>query len=354
MTEILPFLKDLIQAPGLSGNEKPVRQLIEETWKPLVDELSVSRLGSLHGLKSGEGSEPRPRILLSAHMDAIGLMVSSVVDDWLRVTAIGGIDQRILPGQLVTVHGRRDLAGVVVQPPAHLLPEDAQEGPVALKYLLVDTGLNHAQLRRQVRVGDLVSFEQEPLDLTGETLAGRSLDDRASIAALTQCLQELQARKHLWDVWAVASVQEEETLGGARTSAFQLRPDLAVAVDVTFGRSPGCPEHKTFPLDKGPTLGWGPNIHPGLYKSFKDLAERLEIPFQVEVMPRHSGTDAYALQITAEGIPSMVIGIPLRYMHTSVELIAVKDIVRTGHLLAEFIAQLQTDYLEKLTWDENP
>jgi len=208
-------------------------------------------------------------------------------------------------------------------------------------------------LQRQVRTGDLISFEREPLDLTGETLAGRSLDNRTSLAALTQCLQELQARRHLWDVWVVASAQEEETLGGARTSAFQLRPHLAVAVDVTFGRSPGCPEHKTYPLDKGPTLGWGPNIHPGLYKSFKDLADRLEIPYQVEVMPRHSGTDAFAMQIVAEGIPSMVIGIPLRYMHTPVEVVAMKDITRTGHLLAEFIAQLQTDYLEKLSWDDN-
>ncbi len=353
MTEILPFLKELISAPGLSGYEKPVRHLIEETWKPLTDELSVSRLGSLHGLKRGEGMEPRPGILLAAHMDAIGLMVTSVVADWLHVTAIGGLDQRVLPGQLVTVHAREDLAGVIVQPPAHLLPEDAQEGPVALQYLLVDTGLSHAELQRQVRTGDLISFEREPLDLTGETLAGRSLDNRTSLAALTQCLQELQARRHLWDVWVVASAQEEETLGGARTSAFQLRPHLAVAVDVTFGRSPGCPEHKTYPLDKGPTLGWGPNIHPGLYKSFKDLADRLEIPYQVEVMPRHSGTDAFAMQIVAEGIPSMVIGIPLRYMHTPVEVVAMKDITRTGHLLAEFIAQLQTDYLEKLSWDDN-
>jgi len=353
MTEILPFLKELISAPGLSGYEKPVRHLIEETWKPLTDELSVSRLGSLHGLKRGEGTEPRPGILLAAHMDAIGLMVTSVVADWLHVTAIGGLDQRVLPGQLVTVHAREDLAGVIVQPPAHLLPEDAQEGPVALQYLLVDTGLSHAELQRQVRTGDLISFEREPLDLTGETLAGRSLDNRTSLAALTQCLQELQARRHLWDVWVVASAQEEETLGGARTSAFQLRPHLAVAVDVTFGRSPGCPEHKTYPLDKGPTLGWGPNIHPGLYKSFKDLADRLEIPYQVEVMPRHSGTDAFAMQIVAEGIPSMVIGIPLRYMHTPVEVVAMKDITRTGHLLAEFIAQLQTDYLEKLSWDDN-
>lgn len=353
MTETLPFLKSLISSSGLSGYEGPVRELIEEAWKSLTDELNTSRLGSLHGLKSGTGSEPRPKILLAAHMDAIGLMITAIVGDFLRVTEIGGLDARVLPGQLVTVHGREDLPGVIVQPPSHLLPEEARNGPVELKYLLVDTGLQARELKRQVRVGDRISFAQPAVEMQGETLAGHSLDNRASVAAVTHCLKELQGRSHLWDVWAVATSQEEETMGGARTSAFQLHPQLAVAVDVTWGKGPGSPDHKTFPLGKGPTLVWGPNIHPGLHKAFKDLADRLEIPYNVEVTPRHSGTDAYALQVAAEGIASMVIGIPLRYMHTPVEVVAIKDITRAGHLLAEFIAQLEIDFMEKLTWDED-
>ena len=351
MNEILPFLKSMISAPGLSGDEAPVRVLIEESWQPLTDELTVSRLGSLHALKRGSAQKPRPGILLAAHMDAIGLIVSAVVGDVLRLRDIGGLDHRVLPGQLVTVHGSEDLPGVIVQPPAHALPHDARGGPVTLDYLLVDTGLTARQLSRRVKVGDLVSFAQEPLELKGDTLAGHSLDNRASVAAITHCLQELQGRTHLWDVWAVATTQEETTMGGARTSAFQLRPELAVAIDVTFGRSPASPEHKTFPLDGGPTLGWGPNIHPGLHKTFKELADRLEIPYKVEVMPQHSGTDAFALQVAAEGVPSMVISIPLRYMHTPVEIVALKDITRTGVLLAAFIAQLEVDFLEKITLD---
>lgn len=351
MSEILPFLKSIISAPGLSGHEAPVRALIEESWGPLVDELTVSRLGSLHALKRGSAPETRPGILLAAHMDAIGLIVSAIVGDFLRLTSIGGLDDRVLPGQLVTVHGKEDLPGVIVQPHAHTLPDEAHSGPVELDYLLVDTGLPAGQLGRRVKVGDLVSFAQEPLELKGNTLAGHSLDNRASVAAITHCLQELQGRTHLWDVWAVATTQEETTMGGARTSAFQLRPDLAVAIDVTFGKSPGSPEHKTFLLDGGPTLGWGPNIHPGLHKAFKALADRLEIPYQVEVVPRHSGTDAFALQVAAEGVPSMVISIPLRYMHTPVEMVAMKDITRTGDLLAAFIAQLGVDFVDKLTLD---
>jgi endoglucanase len=352
MTELLPFLKSMLNTPGLSGYEGPIREIIEAAWQPITDELSVSRLGSLHGLKTGSAAKPRPTILIAVHMDAIGLIVSSVVDGFLRVNEIGGLDARVLPGQLVTVHGRQDLPGVIVQPPAHLLPAGARKGPVPTKYLLVDTGLKSRRVNRLVRTGDLISFAQEPVSLQGDTLVGKSLDNRASVGALTLCLEQLQSRLHAWDVWAVATVQEETGMGGAKTSAFQLRPQLAVAVDVTWAKSPGTPDHETFPLGKGPTLGWGPNIHPGLHKSFKALADEMEIPYALEVMPRRSGTDADSLQIAAEGIPTMVITIPLRYMHTPVEMVSLKDIQRTAHLLSEFIAHLEIDYMETLSLDD--
>ena len=200
----------------------------------------------------------------------------------------------------------------------------------------------------------MISFAQEPVQLQGDTLAGRSLDNRASVAALTLCLEELGTRKHTWDVWAVATTQEEETMGGARTSAFQLRPQLAIAVDVTWGKSPGTPDHLTFPLNKGLTLGWGPNIHPGLHKSLKETAEQIEVPFVLEAIPRHSGTDAFSLQVAAQGIPTMVVSIPLRYMHTPVEVVALKDIRRTARLLGEFITHLDSDFMEKLSLEESP
>jgi endoglucanase len=352
MTDIQPFLKDMISVSGLSGYEEPIRALIEDNWSPLTDELSHSRLGSLHGLHRGTAPEPRPSILLATHMDAIGLMVTGITEGFLRVTQVGGLDPRVLPGQLVTVHGREELPGVIIQPPPGLLPEGARQGVVPIEYLLVDTGLLPRSVSRLVRVGDMVSFAQPPMETLGGTLVGHSLDNRASVAALTVCLQELQTRPHAWDVWAVASVQEEVTMGGALTSAFQLRPSLAVVVDVTFAGGPGSPGHKTFPLGKGPTLLWGPNIHPLLFETFKELVERLEIPFAVEVTPRHSGTDAFAIQVAAEGIPNMVLGIPLRYMHTPVEMVAIKDINRAGRILAEFIAQLDLEFMDKLTWDD--
>lgn len=349
MTNLLPFLKKLISAPGLSGYEGPVRDLIAEAWEPLTDELSTSRIGSLHGLRQGDGPEPRPSILLATHMDAIGLMVTKVVDGFLHLTAVGGVDHRVLPGQIVTVHGREDLPGLIVQPPSHLLPDEAQKGPVALEHLLVDTGLLPDEVEQKVRTGDLVSFAQEPIEMGEDFLAGHTLDNRASVAALTDCLALLQNRSHAWDLWAVATVQEEETLAGALTSAYQLEPDLAIAIDVTFAQGPGSPKHKSFAFEKGITLGWGPNIHPGLHQALKETADRLEIPSQQEAMPRHSGTDALALQIARAGIPTMVVSIPLGYMHTPVEMLSLKNVRRAARLLANFVADLEPDFVEKLS-----
>lgn len=354
MSDILPFLKELLSVPGLSGYEKAVAQVIEARWKPLLDTLQHSRLGSLHGLRRGCGAEPRCSLMIATHMDSIGLMVSGFVGEFLRVSAVGGVDDRILPGQAVTVHASGGgephlLSAVVAQPPVRLLPPEIGENPVPREYLLVDTGLGERQVKKLVQVGDLISFASPPYELSGETLAGHTLDNRASVAALTVCLEELQSRDHEWDVWAVATVQEEVGLIGAFTSAYDIHPTLALVVDVTWGRGPGANDWNTFPLGKGPTLVMGPNIHLGLYQALKGLADRLEIPYAVEYAPRHTGTDAFAIQITAEGIPSALIGIPLRYMHTPVEVVSIKDIQRAGRLLAEFITTLKTDWWEKVS-----
>ena len=352
MTDILPFLKSLLTVSGLSAYEGPAARLIEEKWKPLVDDITSSRLGSLHALKRGHGKGKRPSIMIATHMDAIGLIVTKVEDGFLHVDEIGGIDSRILPGTPVMAHGKQDLPGVIVIPPMKTLPENARDEAIGLPHLLVDLGLLPSKVASLVRVGDLVSFDTQPVELAGEIISGHSLDNRASVAALTICLEELQTKLHRWDVWAVATAQEEETLGGAATSAFDLHPDLAVAVDVTFAKSPGASDWQTFPMGKGLTLGWGANLHPFLYKKFKELADKLEIPVAMDITPTHSGTDAYSIQVAREGIPSMVLGIPLRYMHTPVELVAIKDMQRTGRLLAEFISGLEDDFVSKIVWDE--
>ncbi len=357
MIDLVPLLKQLVSLPGLSGHEGPVRDAIAEAWRPLVDELSTSKLGSLHGLRRGTGSTlpgQQRRILLSAHMDAIGLIATRVAGGLIHFTEIGGIDARILPGQPVTIYGRQELPGVIVQPADRLLPPSQSEKPVAMEHLLVDTGLGPEEVAHLVRPGDLIAFAQPPLELAGETLAGHTLDNRASVAAVTLCLDELRHSTAAWDVWAVASVQEETVWGGARTSPFEIRPDIAISIDVTWASGAGSSDYRSFPLGEGPTLGWGPTVHPALFKAIKELADQLKIPVKMEPMPVHLGTDARWMQVVAEGIPTLEIGIPLRYMHTPVEVVSLKDIRRAGHLMAEFIARLEPDFLDKIHWDEMP
>jgi len=355
MADILPFLKSLLSVSGLSGFETPVVKIIEEKWRLLVDETSISRVGSLHGLKTGFGKSPRPSVMIATHMDAIGMMVSKIESGFLRITNVGNIDVRVLPGAQVTVHASgsgEDLPAVIAMPSPRLLPESAGDGALEINYLLVDTGLAQREVEKRVLVGDLVSFANEPIELAGDVISGHTLDNRASVTALTVCLEELQKKSHVWDVWAVATVQEEVSYLGAYGSAFELRPQLAIAVDGTFAKGPGANGWQTFPLGKGVGLCMGPNIHPFLHKKLKELAEKLEIPWFLDVTPAHSGTDAYPMQTTAEGIPTALVEFPIRYMHTPVESVAVKDIQRAGRLLAEFIASLEIDFVETIKWDE--
>ncbi len=354
MAEILPFLKSLISVSGVSGNEAPVAKLIEEKWRPLVDETRFSRVSSLHGLKRGIGKGRRPSILIATHMDAIGMRVTQLVDGFLRITNVGGIDVRVLPGAEVTVHASSgaELPAVIAMPSSKLLPESAGDGALEIGYLLVDTGLTAREVEKKVKVGDLVSFANEPMELAGDILSGHTIDNRASVAALTVCLEELQSKPHIWDVWAVATVQEETSFLGAYTSAFEIRPDIAIAVDGTFAKGPGANGWQTHAMGKGVGLCMGPNIHPFLHTKLKELAERLEIPWFLDVTTAHSSTDADPMQVTAEGIPTALVEFPIRYMHTPVESVAVKDVQRAGRLLAEFIALLDEKFVESITWDD--
>ncbi len=347
MNNIETLLNSLLSAPGLSGFEDPIRNIIREQWLPLVDEITTSRIGSLHALRRSVAAGKSPSLLIAAHMDAVGLMVKQITNGFLKIAAVGGVDPRILPGQAVTIHGQREIPGIVQMLPDRLMPDGAAGKAPTFANLFVDTGLSHNEIEKMVRIGDIISFAQEPLQIGSGYIAGHSLDNRISIAALTVCLQELKHYNLQWNVWCVATVHEEVIMSGAYTSAFEIRPDLAITVDVTFAKGPGSTDHRTFRLNKGPSLGIGANIHPVLFREFKQTAEEMDMPYAVETMPFSSGTDSMAMQVTAEGIPNMVLGIPIRYMHTPVELTAINDIMRTGRLLARFITKLETNSLDQ-------
>jgi putative aminopeptidase FrvX len=353
--ETVALLKRLSEAVGLSGYERPVRVLIKEELGRYADEVRADRMGNLIALKQGTPPDEtsRRRVMLAAHMDEIGLMVTGVEEGFLRVAPVGGVDARLLLGQPITVHGsvggRHDLPGVIASVPPHLLPAGERDQVVPIEKLFADVGLPPDEVEKRVAVGDLVSFRQEALELRGGLLTGKALDNRASVAALAICLELLSGMRHTWDVYAVATVQEEVGLTGALTSAFGVNPDVAIAIDVTWADQAGAPRDRTFPMGKGPTIGIGPNFHPALHQALVDTAKTHEIPYHIEPTPGASGTDAWAIQVSRDGVPTALLCIPERYMHSPVEIVAVKDVERTGRLMAHFIAGLAADFMDTLT-----
>jgi putative aminopeptidase FrvX len=342
--ETIPLLKRLSEADGIAGFERPVRELLRQLWHPFVDEMQDDKLGSLIALKRGAGSEPRPKLMLAAHMDEIGLMVTGIEQGFLRITRVGGTDRRVMLGLEVIVHGRRDLPGIVATRPPHVLPAEERGRIVGWDKLFVDVGLPAEEVERLVTVGDLISIRRETVELKNRRVAGKAMDDRACVAAVTLALEHLSTVEHAWDVVAVATTQEETGLKGAITSAYGIAPDLAVALDVTFGKQPGVSEVDAFPLGEGPTIGIGPNFHPKLVARLKEVAEAHEIPHQIEPIPGPSGTDAWGIQVVREGVPTALISIPVRYMHQPVETLAAQDVERAGRLLVVFAAELELDF----------
>jgi putative aminopeptidase FrvX len=367
---VIPLLKQLSEAQGITGSEQPVCELLRQTWSPFVDEMHVDKLGSLVALKraaspggqpeplgklrAGFAAGPRPKLMLAAHMDEIGLRVTGIEQGFLRVTRVGGTDRRVLLGLEVTVHATRasgharDLPGIVATRPPHVLPREQRKKTVPWDEIFVDVGLPPEEVERLVSVGDLISFRREVAELKNRRLAGKAFDNRACVAIVTLALEQLAEMRHDWDVFAVATVQEEIGLKGAITAAYGVAPDLAVALDVTFGKQPGVSEADTVLLGEGPAIAIGPNFHPGVVARLKEVAEAHEIPYQLEPAPGRSGTDAWAIQVSQEGVPTALISLPLRYMHQPVETLDVLDVERAARLLAIFVAGLEVDFLEKL------
>jgi tetrahedral aminopeptidase len=348
MIDSTELLRQLSEAAGVSGYEDAVRALVRDALAPLADSLRTDALGNLIALQRGEGEGRRPSIMLAAHMDEIGLMVSGYAGGFLRFHTVGGVDLRTLPGQEVTVHGRQPLAGIVASRPPHVLSAEERSKPVPLDKLFIDVGLGEETLRQQVQVGDLVTMRRDFVSLAGGYASGKALDDRAGVVSLAVCLELLRGVRHSWDVYAVATTQEEIGLRGATVSAYGVAPDIAIAVDVGFGKQQGVAESKTIAMDGGPAIAMGPNVHPLMHQRLVATAKQQEQKYQTEVIAGASGTDGWAIQVAREGIPTAVLSIPLRYMHTTVETICVRDIERTGRLMAQFIRGLDDAFAAEL------
>ncbi|HET6450043.1 MAG TPA: M20/M25/M40 family metallo-hydrolase [Spirochaetia bacterium] len=350
--ETAALLKELAESPGPSGYEEGIRSVVRARCAPFAQEVRVDALGScIAYLPANDPAAPaaaRPSLMLTAHMDEIALMVTQVEKGFLRVTQVGGFDPRVLFGQPVIVHGTRPVPGLVVSVPPHFTDPSEREKPVPLEKLFVDLGLAPSEVESLVRVGDLVTLRPRYTELAGGYAACKSLDDRAGIASLLLCLQELSRRTREWDVYVVAMVQEEVGARGAVAAAFGVAPAAAVAVDATFGSQPGLSSFESMKMDGGPAIAQGPNFHPRLFDRLLESAKAIECPHQVEIMPAESGTDAWAIQVSRGGVPCSLVSIPVRFMHTPVETVCLRDVERTARLLAELAARLPREFADSL------
>jgi len=263
--DLKTHLRTLVEAHAPSGHEGPIVDILREDWANLVDEFDQDGLGSLIGIKRAtKPIDPSRRIMLAAHMDEIGLMVKGVVDGFITVHRISGVDNRVMVAQPVIVHGQRPLPGIVASKPPHLLDANERKTYPGFNDLLIDVGLPADEVARLVKPGDLITPDTKMVDLMGRKVAAKAFDDRACIAIMTYCLNELQGMHHTWDVYAAATVQEETGLRGAEVSAYKIKPDIAIALDVGFAEQPGVGQDDSASMSAGPAVGIGPNFHEAL------------------------------------------------------------------------------------------
>ncbi len=346
------FLQKISEASGVSGYEHSVRDLVIEQMRPYSDQITVTAMGSIIAKKCGawasQARSPAPKVLIEAHMDEIGLMVTDIDRGFIRFTNIGGFDARVLPSQEVVVRGNQELRGIIGSRPPHVLSEEERTKVVPLDELFIDVGLPEARVRELVRPGDLVTISRKMMDLKNNIVAGKAFDDRAAVVAISEALRHLATMKHTWDVYAVTNVQEEVGLRGATTSTYAVAPDIAIALDVSHADQPNTTDVNAVPLDSGMGIALGPNIHPMIHNKLVEVAQENEIPYRVTAYAGATGTDAWAIQVVRDGIPTGLIDIPLRYMHTSVETLSLSDLERIGRLLALFCASLDDSFLRQL------
>ena len=341
MADTPALLDKLLRAAAPSGHEAPAASI----WREAASfaDLSSDGLGS----SIARIGEAAPLLAVVGHIDEIGLVVTHIDEKgFLWFAPIGGWDPQILVGQRVEVRGPGGLVpGVVGRKPIHLLEADQRKKVVELKGLHIDIGAaDRDEAAELIRVGDPVTIAAEPVRLAGDRLVSRAMDNRLGAYVALEALRRCEQRGSLRGSFAaVAAVQEEIGLFGARTAAFEVRPDLALAIDVTHATdAPGIDEKEvgTHPLGSGPAIGRGSTLSPKVFELLVETAEAEGIDHTISASGRGTSTDADAIQISRSGVPTGLVSIPLRYMHSPVELVDLGDLEATVELVAAFAARL--------------
>jgi len=343
-------LRRLLTAPGPSGYEQAPAAVFREAAAAFA-EVTHDTLGSTVARVAGTGDGRSVAVV--GHIDEIGLIVHHIDDDgFLWFTGVGGWDSVVLVGQRVEIATRSGIVpGVIARKPPHLLREEERKQAPELRHLHVDIGARDGdEARSVVRIGDVGVIAGEPVELPNGRLVSRSMDNRLGcFVAFEAARLVAEAGGAPGDVYAVAVAQEEITFAGARTTAYSLQPDVAIVVDVTFATDQPGTEVKelgTHKFGSGAVLTRGSTLDPQVFELLHAAGEAEGIPFTVSASARHTGTDADAFHLSRAGIPTAVVSIPLRYMHSPVEMVQLDDVENTARLIAAFARRLEpgTDF----------
>jgi endoglucanase len=340
----IEFLKRLCTSHAPSGREHWIYPVIKEAFEPF-GKVSLGKLNNIYVHKKGKKNGS---IMLMAHADEVFLMVTEICENGFLKFKSNGIDAKTIVSQEVYIHGKERILGIIGIKPPHLMNEEDRGKAITVEDLLIDTGLSKDTLHSLINIGDYVTLKRDFYELLNNNVTCKSIDDRAGIAAIYACAKELENVNHDLDVYFVSSCQEEVGHRGAKIGSFELKPTMAIAIDVTFDSGPMGATERDNNLGGGPVVCVGPNIHPKLRKKLMDIAREYNIPYQVEVEPGNTGTDAWDIQIAGEGIPTLLISIPIKYMHTSVEMVNMEDIKNTGRIMAKLIEKLKSEEVGEL------
>ena len=327
-------LERLCTCTAPSGFEGPAAAVAAELLRPLVDEVSIDRMGNVLGVRRSK-TPNAPKLLLDAHLDEIGLIVTGVEDGFLRFRSIGGVDPRMLPGRELVVLTDPPLRGLVACPAG-----GDEDKSVPLNELYVDVGLSQEEAERAIPVGTPMVYRAGCFPLGEEQMCGKSMDDRACFVTLLRAAELLRDKELDVELHIMGSTREEVSGAGATVGTWAVAPDFCVAVDVTHGKTPDGPADKTFELGGGPAIGVGPNMTRWMTERMIAKAREHSIPYQLEIMSGHTGTNGWEMQISREGVATSVLSLPLKYMHTPVETLSLADMEGVAQLLAAFVEHL--------------
>lgn len=332
--ELKNVIFDLSAADGVSGEESCAAQCALKYLKNYTDNCFIKN-GNVIG-NFGDRKKCTPHILIDAHIDQVGLIVTNIYESgFIGFSNVGGIDRRLLPAQQVCIHGKKKLAGVVCSTPPHLSGSDNKINKIEDFY--IDTGMSFEAVSNIVEPGDRITFASMPKKLLNDRITGPALDDRSGVSSILYALELLRNQKYECSFSVVFSAQEELGERGAKIAAFDIDPDIALAVDVSFAYCLGDREYECGKMGQGPMIGISPSLSREISDNLIEISKNENIPYQLEVMNGLTSTNADQFSVNRTGCKACTVSIPLKYMHTPSEIIQIDDVENTGRLIAAYI-----------------